>query len=106
MGHVLGSLHGPTMIDGFDRSIQQIIIVKSIDFIYRYSSPAAIGRNALVRNPHPLRQLSGLPEHIDRNAAARVPVTADPQEFRVDLGCDPLADGDRAILVEGAVIAE
>src|ERR1700727_2285433 len=105
MGHVLGS-YGPT-IDGFDRSFQWIIIVKSIDFIYQSdSSAAAIGGNALVGNPHPLGQLSGLPEHIDRDAAAWVPVTPDPQPFRLDLGRDPFADCDGAVLMKRSVIAE
>ena len=73
-------LNCPTNIDALDRSIQQIILVKSIDFIIGSgSAPAAIGRNALVGNPHSLGQLAGLPEHVDRNAAARIPVAADAQ---------------------------
>src|SRR4051812_36974340 len=70
------------------------------------STPSAIGRDALVGDPHALRKPSGLPEHVDRDAAARIPVAADAQPFRPDLGCDPFADHDRAILVERAVIAE
>ncbi len=41
------------------------------------SAAAAIGRDALVRRPDILRQFAGLPEHVDRNAAARIPVAAD-----------------------------
>src|SRR5882757_4636658 len=72
----------------------------------RTSPPSAIGRDALVGNPHALWQSSGLPEHVDRNAAARIPVAADAQKFRLDLVGDPLADRDRAIFMECAVIAE
>src|SRR6185437_4975663 len=70
------------------------------------STPAAVGRHALVGNPHSLRQRTGLPEYVDWNAAARVPVTADPEPLRLDPCGNPLADHDRAILMEGAVIAE
>ena len=69
-------------------------------------APPAIGRDALIGDPHSLRQSAGLPEHVDRNAAARIPVAADAQEFRLDFGRDPLADHDRAVLVERAVVAE
>src|SRR6476646_4904743 len=72
----------------------------------RWLTPSAIGRDALIGDPHALRQPSGLPEHVDRDAAARIPIAADAQEFRLDLGGDPLADHDRAILMERAVIAE
>src|SRR6201998_4227490 len=70
------------------------------------SAPSAIGRDALVGDPHPLWQLAGLPEHVDRNAAARLPVAADAQPFRFYFRRYPLADRDRAILVKRAVIAE
>src|SRR6266705_227709 len=72
--------------------------------IRMFSTPPAIGRDALIGNPHTLRQSAGLPEHVDRDAAARIPVAADAQEFRLDLGCDPLADHDGAILVERAMV--
>src|SRR5258706_10071400 len=69
------------------------------------ASPApAIGRDALIGNPHVLRQFAGLPEHVDRNAAARIPVAANAQPFRFDFIGDPLADHHRAVLMEGAVI--
>jgi hypothetical protein len=47
-----------------------------------------------------------LPEHVDRHAAARIPVAADAQPARRDLLGQPLADHQRAFLVEGAVVAE
>src|SRR3981189_2474927 len=72
----------------------------------RTSPPSAIGRDALVGNPHALWQSSGLPEHVDRNAAARIPVAADAQKFRLDLGCDPFADHDRAVLVKRPMMCE
>src|SRR6202035_3654523 len=70
------------------------------------SPPAAIGRDALVGYPHSLRQSAGLPEHVDRNAAARVPVAADAEPFRLDFGRYPLSDRNRAVLVERTMIAE
>src|SRR5579872_2637460 len=70
------------------------------------STPPAIGRNALIGNPHSLRQFSGLPEHVDRNAAARIPIAANPKPFGFDLRRDALADGDRAVLMEGAMVTE
>src|SRR3954462_12056477 len=69
-------------------------------------APSAIGRDTLLRPPQALRHVAGLPEHVDRDAAARIPVAADAEPFRLDLSGDALADGHRAILVEGAVVAE
>ena len=43
----------------------------------------AIGRDALVGHPDALRQLAGLPEHVDRHAAARIPIAADAQPARL-----------------------
>src|SRR5438874_12959477 len=57
----------------------------------------AIRRDALVRHPHAVRQLAPLPEHIDRHAAARIPVAADAEPFRLEQVGDPLADADGAI---------
>src|SRR5688572_18338621 len=70
------------------------------------SAAPAIGLHALIRQPDAVRQLAGLPEHVYRNAAARIPVAADPQEMRLEQRHEPLADTDRAILVKGAMIAE
>ena len=52
------------------------------------------------------RACAGLPEHIDGHAAARVPVAADAQIVRLEKASEPLADRHRAVLVEGAVVAE
>ena len=43
---------------------------------------AAIGRDALVGQPQALGRRAGLPEHVDRHAAARIPVAADAQPAR------------------------
>src|SRR5215471_5145499 len=80
-------------------------IMRAIDRC-RGSSPRAIGRHALVRQPHICGQLALLPEDVDRHAAARVPVAADAQEFRLEQGDEFLADSDGAILVERADITE
>jgi hypothetical protein len=41
----------------------------------------AKGGDALIRRPHAARQFSGLPEHIDRHAAARMKIAADTKPF-------------------------
>src|SRR6188474_2896888 len=65
-----------------------------------------IGRNALVRQPKPFWRCTALPEHVDRDAAARIPVAADPQPPRPHLFAQPLADAHGDILVEPGMIAE
>ena len=51
-------------------------------------------------------RLAGLIEDIDRNAAARVPIAADPQPQRLQLLIQPFGDLERAGLVEAAVAAK
>ncbi len=65
-----------------------------------------IGADALVGRPDAGGQLSGLPEHVDRHAAARMEIAADAQPFRLQQRDQLLADRDRAFFVECAVIAE
>src|SRR6185437_8636269 len=64
------------------------------------SSPPAIGCHALIGQPQALGWRAGLIEHVDRHAAARIPVAADAQP----VGCDRLdhapRDGQGAVLVE------
>ena len=48
------------------------------------SASSAIGRDALIGNPDALGQPPGLPEYVDGNTAARIPVAADAQPFRLD----------------------
>ena len=70
------------------------------------SAPPAIGRDSLLGHPDALGQLAGLPEHVDRHAAARIPIAADPHPARLQQRVQALADRDGAALVEGAVISE
>ena len=42
-------------------------------------TPPAIGSDARIRKPEPGGRLAGLVEYIDRDAAPRVPIAADPQ---------------------------
>src|SRR5215204_3800888 len=70
------------------------------------SAPAAIGSDALVRQPQTLRRQPGLPEDVDRHSAARIPVAADPQPAGLHLLAEPLADPDRHVLVEAAMVPE
>src|SRR5215510_181131 len=65
---------------------------------------SAIGGYALIGHPHALRQFPGLPEHIDRHSAPRIPVAADAQPFRPEQLEQFLADRDRAVFVESAMI--
>ena len=68
--------------------------------------PAAIRPHALVGHPDVAGQAAGLPEHVDRHAAAGVEIAADAQPARLEQGDQPLADVERAILMENSVIAE
>jgi MFS family permease len=70
------------------------------------SAASAIGRDALVGHPDTFRQSARLPEHVDWHAAARIPVAANAQPFRLEPRDQLFADGHGAVLVEGAVIAE
>src|SRR4051812_4325060 len=70
------------------------------------SASPAIRRDTLVWQPYARRQLAGLPEHVDRNAAAGVPIAPDAQESRIEECRKLFADGDRAVLVEAADVAE
>jgi len=47
-----------------------------------------------------------LPEHVDRDAATRVPVAADPEPCRLDQLDDAFADGNGRVLVECTRVAE
>src|SRR6267378_5438356 len=67
---------------------------------------AAITGDARVGQPQAFGRLAGLPEHVDRHAAARIPVAADPEPaWRQHLG-ESLADRQRAGLVEVGMVAE
>src|SRR5687767_14891632 len=70
------------------------------------SAAATIRRHALVRDPEACRRATGLPEHVDRHAAARIPVTADAQPAWCEELDQSIRNGDGAVLVESPVIAE
>src|SRR3546814_2348931 len=63
----------------------------------------AIGGDTLVGQPQAPGRGAGLPEDVDRNAAARIPIAADAQPFRPHLVEQAPADADGAILVEPRV---
>src|SRR5829696_1495882 len=60
---------------------------------------SAVGGDAGIGQPHGLRRLAGLPEYVDRHAAAGIPVAADAQIPGLEQLCQALADRDGAILV-------
>src|SRR4051794_15005407 len=70
------------------------------------SASPAIRRDTLVWQPYACRQLAGLPEHVDRHAAAGVPIAPDAQKFRMKQCRKLYADGDRAVLMEAADVAK
>src|SRR5690348_973017 len=70
------------------------------------SSSSAIAGDVLVREPEARGRLSRLPEHVDRDAAARIPIAADAQPMRLHFRDQPFGDADRAILVKAGVVAE
>src|SRR4051812_7370493 len=69
-------------------------------------SAATVRLHALVREPQAFRWRARLPEHVDRHAAAGIPIAADAQPLRLHLGKQPLTDAERYVLVEPAMIAE
>src|SRR3546814_17988962 len=68
-------------------------------------TPAPIALDTLIGHPQPLGRWSRLPEHIDWNAAARIPIAADPEPPGLHLLEQALADPHRAILETGGVVA-
>ena len=73
----------------------------------QYSLPAAtVWRDALVGQPQALGRCRGLPEDVDRHAAARVPIAADPEPARFERLHQTLGDPQGAVLVKGALVAK
>src|SRR3546814_13601508 len=70
------------------------------------SSPPAIRRHALIGKPQPFGWRPRLPKDVDRDAAARIPVTADTQPAGPHFIEQAAADADGAILVKARMIAE
>src|SRR5207248_10971603 len=72
----------------------------------RPSTASAVRRDARIGKPQPGGRLAGLVKYVDRDAAARVPIAADPQPYRGQ-ALDQLArDRQGAVLVKGAVVAK
>src|SRR3546814_18002313 len=59
-------------------------------------TPAPIALDTLIGHPQPLGRWSRLPEHIDWNAAARIPIAADPEPPGLHPLEQALADPHRA----------
>src|SRR3546814_9364802 len=72
----------------------------------RTLSASPIGRYALVGNPYAFGDRPRLMEHVDREAAARIPVAADAEPDRRHLRHEPFRDADRAVLVKGGLVPE
>src|SRR5579863_3163484 len=69
-------------------------------------SAPAIRRYALIGQPQILWRRAGLEENVDRHAAARIPITADPEPARLDRRAEAVGDQQRAALMKAAVVAE
>jgi hypothetical protein len=70
------------------------------------STPPTVGLHGLVGQPEAFGWHSRLPEHIDRDAATRIPVAADPQPDWRHVCNEALADAHDAGLMEGGMVAE
>src|SRR3546814_6852068 len=70
------------------------------------SSPAAVARYILRREPWPRRRFTRLPEHVDGNAAARIPIAANSEPERSHFREQPLANANSAILMKARVVTE
>src|SRR5215469_16423760 len=69
------------------------------------SKPQARARSRLG-DPQAGRRLAGLIEDIDRDAATRIPIAADPQPRRSEGIDQPARDRQRAVLMECRVVPE
>jgi hypothetical protein len=49
---------------------------------------------------------AGLPQHVNRDTAAQVPVASNSEPARLEQTHQPTPDPNRAIFMEGPVIAE
>ena len=76
-----------------------------VSFIWG-STAAAIRGHALIGNPQPVRRFPILIEHINRNSAARIPISANPEPFWRDFLYQTLPDSGRAGFVKISVIAK
>merc|ERR1712185_789803 len=69
-------------------------------------TPPPVVLHALIGHPKAVGHGAALPEYVDRNATARVPVAADTQPARRHLVEQALPYADGHILVKTAMIAE
>ena len=93
----------PRKADRVEAQRQRLVADRRLDRASRHrSSASAIGRDALVGQPQPVGRRAGLVEHVDRDAAARIPIAADPQPVRRDRSDQAARDAKRAVLVKGA----
>src|SRR5215831_8983988 len=72
----------------------------------RLSASSPIGSHARIGKPQPGGGLAGLVENIDRDAATRVPISADPQPFRGQHFDQLARDRHGAVFVKGGVVAK
>ena len=69
-------------------------------------TPPTIGRHALIGDPYAVWQRPGLPEDINGNTTAGIPISANPEPLGLQEIGKTARNGDSAILVEGTVISE
>ena len=67
---------------------------------------AAIRRDASIRHIQVFWHRPSLPEHIDGDAAARIPISANPKPAGLEQIGNILPNAERAILMEAAMIAK
>src|SRR5690606_42073069 len=65
-----------------------------------------LGGDSLIGEPKAFRRQAALPEDIDWNPAARIPITSNSQPSRRGFGEKSLPNPDRHILVKARVVAE
>src|SRR3989344_6601526 len=70
------------------------------------SATPSIWRDALIGQPQSFGRRAALPEHVDGNAASRIPVPADPEPLGRQEIDQALAHRHRAVLVKSAMVAE
>lgn len=90
-----------TKVGGFDAHHHP----KTIASARMVLASSAVRRDTGVGHVEAFGGLARLPEDVDGNAAAGIPIAADPQPFGLHRIDDPLADIDGAILVKGAVVS-
>ena len=99
----LGGAAGPGR---FRRSIAWLYMGRTPSGERARVASAAVGATPWSGSHSPAGGAPDLPEDVDRDAAARIPVAADAQPRGLHLLDQPLADADGHVLVEAAVVAE